>query len=208
MLDDNAIPALLHLLSANVEDKVTMLHCIYALCNLSCVPGYEKFLMRHGVLKAATLIAKSDDDSLIEPAITILYNLTVTAGEVFDDLSEILVQDIIHLAMLQEHKEDQGESVKRYAYIFARALCNLTRLVRLRARMVTEGIIKRGCNVRLLRDNIVIHEGPLKTLKRFKDEVSDVREGLECGIALEKFNDIVVGDVFECFEVKETAAKL
>ena len=54
----------------------------------------------------------------------------------------------------------------------------------------------------------MIHEGPLKTLKRFKDEVSDVREGLECGIALEKFNDIVVGDVFECFEVKETAAKL
>ena len=74
--------------------------------------------------------------------------------------------------------------------------------------MVTEGIIKRGCNVRLLRDNIVIHEGPLKTLKRFKDEASDVREGLECGIALEKFNDILVGDVFECFEVKETAAKL
>ena len=155
MLDDNAIPALLHLLSANVEDKVTMLHCIYALCNLSCVPGYEKFLMRHGVLKAATLIAKSDDDSLIEPAITILYNLTVTAGEVFDDLSEILVQDIIHLAMLQEHKEDQGESVKRYAYIFARALCNLTRLVRLRARMVTEGIILAFTPLLELKDELI-----------------------------------------------------
>ena len=93
-------------------------------------------------------------------------------------------------------------------YSEVREVFNISKVGKIAGCMVTEGIIKRGCNVRLLRDNIVIHEGPLKTLKRFKDEVSDVREGLECGIALEKFNDIVVGDVFECFEVKETAAKL
>ena len=93
-------------------------------------------------------------------------------------------------------------------YSEVREVFNITKVGKIAGCMVTEGIIKRGCNVRLLRDNIVIHEGPLKTLKRFKDEVSDVREGLECGIALEKFNDILVGDVFECFEVKETAAKL
>ena len=111
--------------------------------------------MRNGVLKAATLLAKSDDDSLAEPAITVLYNLTVTNGEVFDDLSETLIQDIIHLAMLQENKEDQGESVKRYAYLFSRALCNLTRLVRLRARMVTEGIILAFAPLLELKDDLI-----------------------------------------------------
>ena len=70
---------------------------------------------------------------------------------------------------------------------------------------VTEGIIKRGCKVRLLRDNVVIHEGSLKTLKRFKDEVKEVREGFECGMAFENYSDIQEGDMIECFELKEIA---
>ena len=74
--------------------------------------------------------------------------------------------------------------------------------------MVTEGVIKRGCKVRLLRDNIVIHEGSLKTLKRFKDEVKEVRESMECGMAFENYSDIVEGDMIECFEIKEVARTL
>ena len=73
---------------------------------------------------------------------------------------------------------------------------------------VTEGIIKRGCKVRLLRDNVVIHEGSLKTLKRFKDEVKEVREGFECGMAFENYSDIQEGDMIECFELKEIARTL
>ena len=68
---------------------------------------------------------------------------------------------------------------------------------------VTEGVIKRGCSFRLLRENTVIHEGKLKTLQRFKDEVKEVKNGLECGMGLENFSDIKVGDVMECFEIKE-----
>lgn len=74
--------------------------------------------------------------------------------------------------------------------------------------MVTEGIIKRGCRVRLLRDNIVIHEGTLKTLRRFKDEVKEVRESMECGMAFENYADIQEGDMIECFEVTEIARTL
>ena len=74
--------------------------------------------------------------------------------------------------------------------------------------MVTEGIIKRGCKVRLLRDNVVIHEGSLKTLRRFKDEVKEVRESMECGMAFENYSDIQEGDMIECFEIKEVARKL
>jgi len=93
-------------------------------------------------------------------------------------------------------------------YAEVREVFNITKVGKIAGCMVTEGIIKRGCNVRLLRENVVIHEGPLKTLKRFKDEVSDVRDGLECGIALEKSNDIKIGDIFECFEVKKIARTL
>ncbi len=74
--------------------------------------------------------------------------------------------------------------------------------------MVTEGIVRRGARVRLLRDNVVIHEGSLKTLKRFKDEVREVREGFECGMAFENYQDIQVGDVIECFEMEEVARAL
>ena len=62
---------------------------------------------------------------------------------------------------------------------------------------VTEGKVERGAGVRLIRDNVVIHEGKLKTLKRFKDEVSEVPVGQECGMAFENYEDMRVGDVIE-----------
>jgi translation initiation factor IF-2 len=70
---------------------------------------------------------------------------------------------------------------------------------------VVEGMVKRGAKVRLLRDQTVIHEGTLKTLRRFKDEVKEVQEGYECGMAFENYEDIREGDLIECFEVEEIA---
>ena len=66
----------------------------------------------------------------------------------------------------------------------------------------------RGCGVRLLRDDVVIHEGKLKTLKRFKDEVNEVTSGMECGMAFERYDDIRQGDKIECFQVEEIARTL
>ena len=74
--------------------------------------------------------------------------------------------------------------------------------------MVTDGIVRRGAKVRLLRDNVVIYEGGLKTLKRFKDEVREVQNGLECGMFLENYDDIKAGDSIECYEVEEVARTL
>ena len=68
---------------------------------------------------------------------------------------------------------------------------------------VTDGKIQRGCKVRVLRDNIVIHEGDLASLRRFKDDVKEVQESYECGMQVEKFNDIKVGDIIECFVMEE-----
>ena len=74
--------------------------------------------------------------------------------------------------------------------------------------LVTEGIARRSAGVRLLRDDVVIHEGTLKTLKRFKDEVSEVQSGQECGMAFENYEDIRQGDVIEIFEREEIERKL
>jgi translation initiation factor IF-2 len=89
-----------------------------------------------------------------------------------------------------------------------REVFNITKVGKVAGCMVTEGIVKRGGKVRLLRDNVVIHEGTLKTLKRFKDEVREVREGFECGMAFENYDNVEKGDVIECFEVEEVARAL
>ncbi|MGH1376624.1 MAG: translation initiation factor IF-2 [Alphaproteobacteria bacterium] len=82
-----------------------------------------------------------------------------------------------------------------------RQVFNITKVGKVAGCEITEGSVKRGSKVRLLRDNVVIHEGMLKTLKRFQDEVKDVKEGQECGMAFESYDDIKDGDVIECFEV-------
>ena len=74
--------------------------------------------------------------------------------------------------------------------------------------LVTEGKASRAAGVRLLRDDVVVHEGTLKTLKRFKDEVAEVPSGQECGMAFENYEDIRAGDVIECFDVEEIARTL
>ncbi|HYM72890.1 MAG TPA: translation initiation factor IF-2, partial [Stellaceae bacterium] len=89
-----------------------------------------------------------------------------------------------------------------------REVFNITRVGKVAGCMVTDGVVRRGAKVRLLRDNVVIHEGSLKTLKRFKDEVREVRDGYECGMAFENYENIQTGDVIECFEVEEVARAL
>jgi translation initiation factor IF-2 len=74
--------------------------------------------------------------------------------------------------------------------------------------MVTDGIVRRGARVRLLRDSVVIWTGEFDSLKRFKDDVREVREGFECGLTLKNNNDIKIGDQLEVFEVKEVARTL
>ena len=101
---------------------------------------------------------------------------------------------------------EQQESFIGYAEI--RQVFSVSKQGKVAGCMVTEGIIKRGCKVRLLRDNVVIHEGSLKTLRRFKDEVKEVRDGMECGMAFDNYSDIQEGDMIECFEVKEIARTL
>jgi translation initiation factor IF-2 len=74
--------------------------------------------------------------------------------------------------------------------------------------MVTEGVIKRNNPIRVLRDNVVIYEGELESLRRFKDDVQEVRSGTECGIGVKNYNDVQAGDQIEVFEQVQVARKL
>jgi translation initiation factor IF-2 len=89
-----------------------------------------------------------------------------------------------------------------------REIFDITKTGKVGGCYITEGLVKRGAKVRLLRDNVVIHEGTLKTLRRFKDDVKEVKEGYECGMAFENYADIQVGDIIECFDVEEVARLL
>ncbi|WP_165645012.1 translation initiation factor IF-2, partial [Oharaeibacter diazotrophicus] len=85
---------------------------------------------------------------------------------------------------------------------------NITKVGKVAGCRVVEGVVERGASVRLIRDNVVIHEGKLGTLKRFKDDVKEVHAGQECGMNFENYQDMRAGDVIECFRVEEVARTL
>ena len=89
-----------------------------------------------------------------------------------------------------------------------REVFNVSKIGKVAGCYVTNGEVKRGAGVRLLRDDVVIHEGSLSTLKRFKDDVREVKESYECGMSFENYNDLKVGDVIECFDVTEEAPEI
>ena len=122
---------------------------------------------------------------------SVIYKLI---GDVKDIMSGMLPPKI------QEHHI--GKAVIREVY-------NVSKVGKVAGCLVTEGLIKRGCGVRLLRNNTVIHNsGKLKTLKRFDNDVDSVRKNYECGMAFENYNDIQKEDVIEFFEVKEVKRSL
>ncbi|MGH6947239.1 MAG: translation initiation factor IF-2 [Kiloniellales bacterium] len=117
--------------------------------------------------------------------------------DVIDDMKAALT------GMLSPVKKE-----KFLGYAEIREVFDITKVGKVAGCMVTEGLVKRGAKVRLLRDNVVIHDGTLKTLRRFKDEVREVKEGYECGMAFENYSDIKQGDQIECYEIEEVARAL
>ena len=101
---------------------------------------------------------------------------------------------------------DSKEKTTGHAEI--REVFSITKVGKIAGCMVTDGVIRRGARVRLLRDDVVIHDGALGSLRRFKDDTKEVREGFECGIGVEGYSDIRQNDVIEAYEVEEVARTL
>ena len=117
--------------------------------------------------------------------------------DVIDDAKSILS------GMLSPTKREEYIGQAKILQVF-----NITKVGKVAGCMVEMGAVRRGNKVRLLRDDVVIHEGMLKTLQRFKDEVKEVKEGTECGMAFANYDDIKEGDIIECFEVIEVERKV
>ena len=114
--------------------------------------------------------------------------------------------DDVKAAMSGLLSPERRETFLGYAEILE--VFNITKVGKVAGCRVTEGKVERGAGVRLIRDDVVIHEGTLKTLKRFKDEVSEVPVGQECGMAFQNYENIQAGDVIECFRVEMVARRL
>lgn len=98
------------------------------------------------------------------------------------------------------------ENLLGYAEI--REVFNISKVGKIAGCMVTEGVVRRGAKVRVVRDEIVIHEGELSQLKRFKDDAKEVKDSTECGMGFANFHDLEVGDMVECFETEEISREL
>ncbi|ODT78660.1 MAG: translation initiation factor IF-2 [Pelagibacterium sp. SCN 64-44] len=158
------------------------------------------------------------DVTLASASSAIVIGFNVRANKQANDLAtrdgiEIRYYNIIY-DLIEDVKNamsgllapERRETFIGYAEILE--VFQITKVGKVAGCRVTEGIVERGAGVRLLRDNVVIHEGKLKTLKRFKDEVKDVQMGQECGMAFENYEDIRAGDVIECFRVETVQRSL
>jgi translation initiation factor IF-2 len=170
------------------------------------------------ILMSAVGSITESDVTLAEASSAIIIGFNVRANKQANDLAtrggiEIRYYNIIYDlvddvkgAMSGLLKPERRETFIGYASI--KEVFQITKVGKVAGCQVTEGIVERGAGVRLLRDNVVIHEGKLKTLKRFKDEVKEVPAGQECGMAFENYEDIRAGDVIECFRVESVTRSL
>jgi len=143
-------------------------------------------------------------------AVIVAFNVRATAQA--RELAQREGVDIRYYSIIYEVQDDIEKMVRgRVApkarerflgYAEIRKVFNITKTGKVAGCMVTEGLVKRGAGVRLLRNNVVIHQGELSQLKRFKDDVREVARGYECGLSFANFHDLQEGDMVECFEVE------
>jgi translation initiation factor IF-2 len=147
-------------------------------------------------------------------AVVVAFNVRATSQA--RDMAKQEGVDIRYYSIIYEVADDveklvkgklapiQRENFLGYAQILQ--VFEVKRLGNIAGCRVTEGVVRRGAGVRLLRDNVVIHEGTLSTLRRFKDDVKEVTNGYECGMSFHNYDAIKVGDVIECYETQTVAA--
>jgi translation initiation factor IF-2 len=143
-------------------------------------------------------------------AVIVAFNVRATSQA--RDLAQRDGVDIRYYSIIYEVADDIDKLVrgkvapkareKFLGYAEVRAVFDITKTGRVAGCMITEGLVKRGAGVRVLRDNVVIHTGELSQLKRFKDDVREVARGYECGLSFANFHDLQVGDRVECYEVE------
>lgn len=174
--------------------------------------------IKFNIISTAVGGITESDVNLANTTGALIVAFNVRANKMARELAEKEGIDIKYYSIIYDVVEDSKallsgmlaptiqEDFIGYAEI--REVFNITKVGKVAGCFIKEGVVKRGSGVRLLRDNVVIYEGKLKTLKRFKEEVKEVKEGYECGMAFESYDDVKAGDVIECFEKTEVARTL
>jgi translation initiation factor IF-2 len=170
------------------------------------------------VLHAATGGIKESDGALARASVAVIVGFNVRPTPRACDAARRHGVDIRTYAIIYELIEDVSAALNRLlppvrteqvlGHAEIRQVFTITGAGKVAGCMVTEGTVRRGARVRLVRDGTVIHDGRLKTLKRFKDEAAEVKAGYECGMALDGYQDIRAGDRIECYAVEEVACAL
>ena len=170
------------------------------------------------ILHSAVGPISESDISLAKASHALVIGFNVRANPLARDMARRDGIEIKYYSLIYDVLDDVKKGLegmlspelkeKLLGYAEIREVYNITGVGKVGGCMITEGMVRRGAKIRLLRDNVVIHDGAIGQLKRFKEDVKEVKEGYECGISFENYNDIQKGDFIECYEVEEIAAKL
>jgi translation initiation factor IF-2 len=173
--------------------------------------------LAHEEVKVRVLLAgvgqiTESDIQLAKASSAVIVAFNVRATSQARELAQREGVDIRYFSIIYEVADDVEKLVKGkvapkarekfLGYAEVRKVFNITKTGKVAGCMITEGLVKRGSGVRVLRDNVVIHTGELSQLKRFKDDVREVARGYECGLSFAHFENLQEGDVVECFEVE------
>src|SRR5579872_4060147 len=177
--------------------------------------------LAHEEVKVRVLLASvgqitESDVQLAKASDAYVLAFNVRATSQARDLAQREGVDIRYYSIIYEVSDDIEQLVrgkvapkareKFLGYAEIRKVFSITKVGKVAGCMVTEGLVKRGAGVRVLRENVVIHNGELSQLKRFKDDVREVARGYECGLSFANFHDLQEGDVVECFETEMVPA--
>jgi translation initiation factor IF-2 len=174
--------------------------------------------VRVKVLHSAVGAINESDITLARASDALVIGFNVRANPQARDLARRDNIDIRYYSIIYNVADDLKQALggmlaptlreNFLGYAEIREVFNITKVGKVAGCFVTEGLVKRGAKVRLLRDNVVIHEGDLGQLRRFKEDVREVKDGYECGMSFVNYNDIQVSDVIECYEIEEIASSL
>jgi len=173
--------------------------------------------LEHEEVKVRVLLSSvgqitESDVQLAKASSAVIVAFNVRATSQAREMAQRDGVDIRYFSIIYEVSDDIEKLVRgkvapkareRFlGYAEVRQVFNITKTGKVAGCMITEGLVKRGAGVRVLRENVVIHSGELSQLKRFKDDVREVARGYECGLSFANFHDLQEGDVVECFEVE------
>ena len=171
--------------------------------------------VRVSVLHSGVGGINESDVTLAESAGTVVIGFNVRANKQARDAAEAAGVDIRYYSVIYDVVDDMKKLLVgmmaptlREEFLGnaeVREVFNVSKVGRVAGCYISDGVVRRGAKVRLLRDDVVVHEGSLSTLKRFKEDVREVQQNYECGMSFENYQDIKEGDVIECFDVHEEA---